>query len=165
MGARGPVPKRSSERRRRNKDAKPTKAKAGRPKKAPAAKKAAAKPEPPTAAAPAPEIPGRRPAKKTWHPIAREWYDSLVDSGQSEFYEASDWSGAFYVAEVMARHLQAKRLSAQLFASIWAAMGELLTTEGARRRARIELEREDGDQQPPGVTALDDYRKRLGAAR
>lgn len=162
MGARGPVPKRSSERRRRNKESKPTKAKAGKPK---AAAKPKAKPDQ-VAVTDAIEIPGRRPAKKTWHPIAREWYDSLADSGQAEFFEPSDWSAAFYVAEVMARHLQAKRLSAQLFGSIWMAMGELLTTEGARRRARIELEREaGGDEQPAGVTAISDYRKRVGADR
>jgi hypothetical protein len=160
VGARGPVPKRSSERRRRNKESKPTKAKAGKPKAAPKAK---AKPD---QVADVIEIPGRRPAKKTWHPIAREWYDSLADSGQNEFYEASDWAAAFYVAEVMSRHLQAKRLSAQLFGSIWTAMSELLTTEGARRRARIELEREaGGEEQPAGVTAISDYRKRVGADR
>lgn len=147
MGARGPVPKRSSERRRRNKESKP--------------QKVASKSKPKAAKAPTTPEPGRRPAKKTWHPIAREWYDSLDESGQSEFFEPSDWAAAFYVAEVMSRHLKAKRLSAQLFASIWQAMGELLTTEGARRRVQIEIEREEEKPEPASVTAIADYRQRV----
>lgn len=151
MGARGPVPKRSSERRRRNKESKPDTVKPRKPKAAPKGKQAE------------PDVFAPRPAKKTWHPIAREWYESLPDSGQTVFYEPSDWTAAFYVAEVMSRHLQAKRMSAQLFASVWAAMAELLTTEGARRRARIEVERDQEPEQSAGVTALDDYRKRASS--
>lgn len=158
MGARGPVPKRSSERRRQNKESEPEKVK-------PKAKKPAAKGKEKKGKA-APAAPAefeRRPAKRTWHPIAKEWYDSLEESGQAQFFEPSDWTSAFYVAEVMSRHLKAKRLSAQLFASIWSAMGELLSTEGARRRVRIEIEREEEETQPAGVTAIAEYRERVAS--
>ena len=142
MGQRGPVPKRSSERRRRNKD--------GRPEKVPPPKSGEVK---------AP------PASRDWHPIARAWYRSLKESGQARFYEPSDWQAARYVAEVMSRHLAAERPSAQLFTGIWSAMTDLLTTEAARRRVRIEVERGAGEPEgpPAGVTALDDYRRSLGA--
>lgn len=153
MGARGPVPKRSSERRRQNKDSKPTKAKAKAPAKRPKAAEVVTHPISGVA------IP---PAKSTWNPIAKEWYLSLAESGQSQFYEPSDWQAAVFVADVMTRNLRATKFSAHLFASVWAAMGELLTTEGARRRVRLEIEREPpGDQPSAGVTALSDYRKRL----
>lgn len=139
----GPVPKRSSERRRRNKPEEGMEITSV------------------PVAAPTVECP---PADEAWHPIARGWYDSLPESGQASFYEPSDWATARYVAEAMSRGMSASRFSAQLFAAVSAAMTELLTTEGARRRARLEIERgkPGEDEKPAGVTALDDYRTALG---
>lgn len=150
----GPVPKRSDQRRRRNK-----------PEPGAEIVKAAAGDEPLWLE-----------PSETWHPIAREWYCSLAASGQSQFYEASDIATAFYVAEAMSRNLQATRekdketgewvtvgrFSAQLFASVMSAMTDLLTTEGARRRARVELERGPAPAEPASITALDEYRKAAG---
>lgn len=135
----GPVPKRSDQRRRRNK-----------PDGAPLAKGAA----------------GKRPARPEpddgWHPIAVAWFLSLGESGQAQFYEASDWQTARYVAEAMSRNLAANgRFSGQLFQAVMSAMTELLTTEGARRRARIELERGETPV-PASITALERYRRAAG---
>ena len=105
-----------------------------------------------------PDIP---PASEDWHPIARDWYESLATSGQSQYYEASDWATAVYVAEAMSRNLAQGRFSAQLFQSVTSAMTELLTTEGARRRARVELERHN-EQTPaadPTVALMEKYRR------
>lgn len=129
----GPVPKHSSERRRRNKEsAVETVASFGD----------VAVPE----------------ADEMWHPIAHRWYESLRTSGQSRFYEPSDWAQAFYVAEAMSRNLSTDRFSAQLFASVLSAMTELLTTEGARRRVRLEVEREKAGDESAPVMVLDDFR-------
>ena len=138
----GPVPKRSTERRRRNKP------EGAEVTTVPAAKQSVQCP----------------PADESWHQIARDWYDSLAESGQAVFYEPSDWATARYVAEAMSRGLSSSRFSAQLFAAVSSAMTELLTTEGARRRARLEIERgRPGEKEKPaGVTALDDYRSALG---
>lgn len=147
MGARGPVPRHSSERRRRNKDS-----------KVETVKVAEVLPAiPPHVVAPA--------VKSTWHPIAKEWYESLRASGQAAFYEPSDWAAARYVAEAMSINLrQQKKFSAVLFASVLSAMSDLLTTEAARRRVRLEIERPNPDEgAKPGVTAIADYRKRLAA--
>ncbi|MGW2364962.1 phage terminase small subunit [Streptomyces sp. NPDC001667] len=143
MGARGPVPKRASARRRRN------------------------IPDGPDVVN-VPSAPGTVPwpePEGTWHPIARDWYSSLALSGQSQFYEPSDVATARYVAEAMSRNLDAgARFSAQLFAAVNSAMTELLTTEGARRRVRIELERAPAEAETPaGVTAIADYRTALGS--
>lgn len=99
------------------------------------------------------------PTKGSWHPIAKRWYKSLRDSAQAQFFEPSDWAAAYYVAEAMSLNLEAKRFSSELFKGIWAAMGELLTTEGARRRVRVEVER--AQEQPQGVTSIDEYKRRL----
>ena len=76
-----------------------------------------------------------------WHPIATQWYLSLEKSAQRIFYQNSDWAQAFYVAEAMNRSLRGGTVSGQMFSAVISACGELLTTEGARRRMRVELER------------------------
>src|SRR5687768_3517911 len=131
----GPAPKRAEQRRR---TATP---KAGEPRKA----KGAAKVVMP-------------PADNDWHPIARAWYLSLGDSGQSQFYEPSDWQTAYVVAESMSREFNPQPVvigrgedahiemiskpptgSAQM---AWLkAMSTLLVMEGDRRRVALELQR------------------------
>jgi hypothetical protein len=144
VGTRGPVPKRSEERRRRNADDGPTlvQGKAGAPSELP----------------PLPE------PDPLWHPIATEWYLSLRDSGQAAFYEPSDWAMARYAAELMSRGLQSDRPpNGQYVAALNSVMASLLTTEGDRRRARIELERKPAvSVVPASVTAIADYRSSIG---
>jgi len=138
---RGPVPKRSSERRRRNKDSQVESVK------------------------PLRERVDQPPAEDRWHPIARDWYESLAESGQAQFFEPSDWQYARVVADALSRNLkQRAKFSAVLFASVTSAMNDLLTTEGARRRVRLEIERAGIGETPASVTAIADYRKRLSGA-
>ena len=130
----GPVPKRTAERRRTNKPDTPTRS-----------VKVVGK-----VAVPEPD--------GGWHPIAHRWYVSLGESAQSKFYEPSDWAQAELWAEVLSRQLQSGRISAQMMATWAAAATELLTTEGARRRARLEVERVAVEAAPAPVSSLDDYR-------
>ena len=134
----GPVPKRSDSRRRRNKS------------------------DVQTAVAPAGRKVDTPEPDNNWHPIAQEWFESLAESGQEAFYEASDWATAKYVAEAMSRSLLAGRFSGQLFAAVMAAATELLTTEGARRRLRVELEREQPEAEPVSVAILKEYKRHAG---
>jgi hypothetical protein len=62
------------------------------------------------------------------------------ESGQARWYQPSDWQTARVWAELLSRQLASGRPSAQMVAAWQQAATELLTTEGARRRARIELE-------------------------
>lgn len=95
------------------------------------------------------------------HPVALRWYEALGESGQSEYFEPSDWVAAAFVATAMSVQLT-EGFTASGFAAVWGAMQDMLTTEGARRRARIEVERAIADGSVgPGVTALDEYRKAL----
>lgn len=152
----GPPPKRAAERRRVNKPA------AGEVTSAPGA--------------PVVEVP---PADEGWHPVARRWFDSLALSGQSRFYEPSDWGTAVTVAETLSRELKPQVVgTTEEGEPIWAevpirgaslnailkAMTGLMVTEGDRRRSRLELERPDAAAPaPPPVTPLDEYRRQLGA--
>lgn len=143
MGAHGPIPKRSEERRRRNKDDGPglVQAPSGAPERIPDL------PEP----------------DSLWHPIAVDWYLSLQESGQAQFYEPSDWAMARYAAELMSRGLASDRPpNGQYVAALNSVMASLLTTEGDRRRARIELERKPAGPQLASVKPLDAYRDLAG---
>lgn len=135
----GPPPKRSSERRRRNASDQPMTT-------------ISAKGEQLTI--PAEDV--------SWHPIVKGWWRSLKTSPQSDYFVNSDWAAARLTAEVGTRMLRADKLSAELLKQVWSMMGDLLTTEGQRRRLRIEIERE-----LPGadasVTSMDAYRDVLGS--
>lgn len=133
----GPVPKRSEDRRRRNTPA------AGGPAKAPAA-----------AVVPIPD------ADPEWHPIASRWFESLKLSGQRRWYEPSDWAVAYLIAESISMDFKPQfvgfaqtdrdqteaeyaviPLKGASLSAYLKAMGNLLATEGDRRRASIELQR------------------------
>lgn len=123
MGERGPVGKRDSQRRRRNKHEVETLTAAGSP--------IVIAPEP----------------GEDWEPLATDWYLSLGASGQSVFFEPSDWAFAQIVADTLSRYLRAGKPNAVLFSSIMSAMSSLLTTEGDRRRLRIELSKSQEDNE------------------
>lgn len=153
-GAGGPPPKRSDQRRRTN--------------------------SPGTQTAPAGDEPTIPDADLEWHPVARMWFQSLACSGQSQFYEASDWATAYLIAEAMSRELNPQPIvigrgeSAEVemhnlppkgasLAAWLKAMTSLLVTEGDRRRLRLELERQGPAESEGGadVSELDEYRRRL----
>jgi len=138
MGTRGPVPKRSESRQRRN-----------TPK------------ESITQADGAEEvtIPDADP---DWHPIARQLWDSLAASGQSKFYEPSDWALAYSMMDDLSHYKHMTKRSGQMLASIMAALSSLLLTEGDRRRVQLELARPTQEQlDSPGVTEMNKWRESL----
>jgi hypothetical protein len=128
------------------------------------------------------------PVDKDWHPLVQALYESLPDSGQSQFFQPSDWAVAQVVCESLSRELRPMIVTDQdghailgndgrpmtrklplrgssLSAYLRAFQG-LLLIEGDRRRLRLELERRQpgGDKShAPGVPNLDDYRARLAA--
>jgi len=145
MGARGPIGKRSEERmghRSKEEKGSVTKAPSGPP-------------------VDLPELPDADPL---WHPIAADWYLSLRESGQAAFYQPSDWAVARYAADLMSKVLMSERgPNGQLVAALNSVMSSLLTTEGDRRRARMELERKKpAGPQLASVSPLDSYRDIAG---
>lgn len=144
MGTRGPIPERSEARRRRNKPDGPDLIQApnGTPDNLPD------------------DLPDPDPM---WHPIATKWFLSLRESGQAAFYQPSDWATAEYVADLMSRGLMGEKMpNGQYVAALNSLMSNLLTTEGDRRRARMELERKAPARPLAAVTPMDAYRDLAG---
>lgn len=142
----GPIPKRSSERRRENKPDVPI----------------VDAPKTPVADLVWPE------PDADWGPTITRWYLSLRESPMARFYVATDVAQAVVLAEVGNRMLNGagskyvgKGMSGQLFAAWVDSTADLGTTEGARRRLRIELERPDDSEVPHSVIQLNTYRNRL----
>lgn len=94
------------------------------------------------------------------HPMARDWYESLAESGQAMYYEPSDWQFARFVAVYMDEQLKATggKLSSMMLASITSAMSNLLVTEGDRRRMRLEIERQKASAEVFDIR--EEFRKR-----
>jgi len=162
-GAGGPPPKRSSQRRRRNPTAAEARSTTGEATKAPGA-----------ASVPVPT------ADPAWHVLAREWYESLAASGQSAFYEPSDWATAKLLAETISRELSPQALvyqgkitgyhlmtvKAGALSALLKGMSDLMVTEGSRRRIALELQRPKPDGEPAaqpaaGVTDIRSWRENL----
>lgn len=134
----GPVPKRSEHRRRRNKEG--------------------GEVETLNVKNPFVDMPAPDPE---WHPLVHDWYVSLMESAQSRFYEPSDHQHARLLAHLLSTALREKededrKLPAMLLQTIFSEMSKLLTTEGERRRMRLEIERGDSgaDKDRAEVTSI-----------
>lgn len=134
MGSRGPVPKRSDQRRRRNAPAiATTKVDGG-----------AAKP---------PKLGFEA------HPIVADWYAALADGPEAKFYSPALWHRARVVAKIMSGVLESGRPSAQMYSALQTDMKSLLVDAGELRRLGIEVQEAPGDV-PDNVI---DYRARAAA--
>ena len=144
MGARGPVPNREEDlarpRSRKGSDQQPVTKGEMRPVKIPN-------------------------ADRDWHPIARRLWDSLKTSGQSDFYQNSDWAFAYSLCEDLSHYKKSGKRSGQMLQTIYSAFERLLVAEGDRRRVRIELNEPEDEQDSAAVLAIADYKKELGLAQ
>lgn len=128
---RGQVPKRSSERIRRNKENEveqiPTIAEAIQ----------------------APDLGLEDP-----HPMISDFYESLKESGQAQYYEPSDWQFARFTLYFADQLIKSSKPSSVMLTAINSALSNLLVTEGDRRRVRMEVEREQAQAEVYDVADL-----------
>lgn len=101
-------------------------------------------------------------ADPNWHPAAKRLYNSVKTSGQAAFYQNSDWALLWALCDDMSHFKSSDRRSAQMAATVYAGLGNLLLTEGERRKARIELDLPREQETPASVTAVEDYKRSLG---
>lgn len=100
-------------------------------------------------------------ADPKWKPEARSWFNSLKLSGQSEYYEASDWATA--VAAAQAYDVFLRTYNASIFAQFVRLSERLGCTISDRKRSRIELGDPDptDEDEDAADDAVDDWRRRL----
>jgi hypothetical protein len=80
-------------------------------------------------------------ANPNWHPQARSWYNSLALSGQSDFYEASDWATAVIAAQLLDHYLRSRTI--MILPQFLRLSERLGVTIIDRKRNRIELDAPD----------------------
>lgn len=100
------------------------------------------------------------------HPMVQDFYDSLVISGQSKFYEPSDWEYARLVCFIMQNIVTSPRPSSEMFKALQTAMSNLLITEGDRRRLRLEISRSEkkAEVEDESQALIMEFRQRMAQA-
>ena len=99
-----------------------------------------------------------------WHPIALRLWESALSSGQSDFYQDSDWALLYSLCEDLSHFKYQEKRSPTMAQVIYSALNSLMLAEGERRRVHVELTAPDeGDD--ASVAAIDDYKKRLSVAK
>ncbi|MGW6404511.1 phage terminase small subunit [Streptomyces sp. NPDC055134] len=101
-------------------------------------------------------------ADRSWHPIAKRLWDSLKESGQADFYQASDWARAYSLCENLSYYKKSGKRSGQMLQTIYSAFERLLVAQGDRRRVRIELHEPEPEEQSAAVLVIVDYKMALG---
>ncbi|WP_327292454.1 phage terminase small subunit [Streptomyces sp. NBC_01198] len=108
-------------------------------------------------------LPAKAPnADRTWHPIAQKLWDGVKESGQTDFYQQSDWAILYSLCDDLSHFKKSAKRSSQMAQTIYSALGNLLVTEGDRRRVRIELDEPVEEQASAAVLAIADYKAELG---
>ncbi|WP_458452870.1 phage terminase small subunit [Mycobacteroides abscessus] len=110
------------------------------------------------------------------HPFVVEFYESIRQSAQSNYYEPSDWQFARLTMYALNEELNAvyqsgdnkgkkKPLGVMKLQVLNQMMSTLLLTEGDRRRVRMEIERNPGPTAEGGkvLTMADHFKQALGA--
>jgi hypothetical protein len=132
-------------------------------------------------------------ADPDWEPLTHSYWESFQSSGQAMFYEPSDWMTAYMLMEVLDRWLKPQdvrtgeyRPGAQeggeveytftpkivpipgnVLSSILKGLTSLMATEGDRRRLKMELERKAAMEAAAGgdATVTDIVKRREDAFR
>jgi hypothetical protein len=165
MGTRGPVPKREAERRRTNEPTVPVQ-------------------HVDVDVLEAIEVKTPEPDEH-WHPVVRQLWDSFLESGQRFVLEPTDWALLFLACEDLTRELKPRKVNLGLdgrgepilvevampipggkLQALNKLMGNLLATEGDRRRLGIEIDRAAqklaGEKPMPKDQVAAQRKKRLG---
>jgi hypothetical protein len=124
-----------------------------------------------------------------WEPLVKAYWESFAESGQSMYYEPSDWMTAYTLMEMLDRHLKpqdvktgeyrpavqdggeveyiytAKRIPipGSVMSTILKGLTALMATEGDRRRLRLELERQSAIEAAAEGQVIDIVKRREDA--
>lgn len=92
------------------------------------------------------------------HPIISDFWNAVGESAQTRYYEASDWQYLRICLHFLDKLLKTNKPSAQMLTIVNQMLTDLLVSEGSRRRVRMEIERE---QPQNNVVDVADYFRAL----
>lgn len=75
------------------------------------------------------------------HKMVSQIYTSMKQSGQAKYFEPTDWAFARMTLHLLDEQLKSGRKNSQILTTIMSNLSDLLVSEGARRRMRIEIDR------------------------
>lgn len=107
------------------------------------------------------EYPVPEPDPEWHHAILRVWRGVVASPQSHQFFQPSDWEYAWYLCDCESGNRLAPRPSAMQTQTFISGMSDLLVTEGARRRLRIELERGKPEDDAPQRETMNKYRTSL----
>ena len=105
-----------------------------------------------------------RPPRSSPSGRQKQWFRALKKSGQAAFYQDSDWQEARIVAYLITKEMNRDTgPRAGMMDVIFSRADNLMTTEGARRRLRVELHaaQEQDNSKEATVSMIDQYRSEL----
>lgn len=99
--------------------------------------------------------------RKNWNPRATALFDSFKTSGQSDYFQDTDWQMLKIACDLLTQYYNRPRaMDMQNIERILTSLG---ATEGARRQAlRIELELPEVEEKSAADAAREAYQNRLG---
>ena len=98
------------------------------------------------------------PGARDWHPIAKRLWKAAGESGQSIYYEASDWAVLYSLMDDLTYYKNGAKRSGQMLQTIMSSLTTLLLTEGDRRRLQVELHKtEDVTTVTPGAEEVEKW--------
>lgn len=92
-----------------------------------------------------------------WGPAARALYDAALESGQSKYYEPTDWWMLLFTCREVDSYCNDKRPSAFNLQVLLQMFSQLLLTEAERRRVQVEIDR--GPTEDPVEAAAQQFYK------
>ena len=93
------------------------------------------------------------------HPLAAAMYEALAKSAQAIYMEPSDWEYARWAAFVQSK--AAQRPTAMMVLAVDKMLSNLMVTEAERRRVRVEIDRTRHDEdEAAAVGSLTDIQAR-----
>ncbi|MGV2822542.1 hypothetical protein ABZX73_16880 [Brevibacterium casei] len=102
-------------------------------------------------------------AKKTWSYSVKEFYNSVKNSGQVYWYQQSDIARLRFLCDEIERYKSSGKQSAMMYTALISEMSNLMVSEMDRRKANIELQHpETNEEETAQVAHIDAYRKELG---
>lgn len=92
------------------------------------------------------------------NPLVIDYYLAMQKSPQAQYFQQTDWIHAQAVLTLLNEQLNARQKNGQIIAVIMSELGKLMTTEGERRRLRIEIEAANAEN---AKESSQDYLKRV----